>query len=94
MIQQPQSYCKPLKQPQIESNIINRMHGSPFTRLFWNTLKLIHYVNFVADDAMPNALTIDIIKKFTKNDKLLHQVMKLVRQNNSYKLNKPLTFLE
>ena len=56
--------------------------------------ELIHYVNFVADDATPNALTIDIIMKTTKNDKLLQQVIKLARQGNCYKLNKPLTFLE
>ena len=49
--------------------------------------ELIHYVNFVADDATPNALIIDIIKEFTKNDKLLHQVIKLARQKNCYKLN-------
>ena len=30
--------------------------------------------------------------KATKNDKFLHQIIKLARQNNSYKLNKPLTF--
>ena len=33
-------------------------------------------------------------KKFTKNDELLHQVIKLGSQNNCYKLNKLLTFLE
>ena len=54
----------------------------------------VHYVNFVADDATINALTIDITKKFTKNDKLLFQVIKLVIQNNCYKLNKLLAFLE
>ena len=36
-----------------------------------------HYVGFVADDATPNALTIVIIKKATKNHKLLRQVVKL-----------------
>ena len=30
--------------------------------------ELIHHVNFVADDATPIALTIDIIMKPTKND--------------------------
>ena len=54
----------------------------------------VHYVNFVADDATLNALTTDIIKKFTKNDKLLHRVIKLAKQNNGNKLNVPLTFLE
>ena len=33
IIQLPQSDCKPLEQPQIESNITNRMHNPPFTRL-------------------------------------------------------------
>ena len=47
----------------------------------------MHYVNFIVDDATSNALTIDTIKKATKNDKLLHQVIKLARQNNCYKLN-------
>ena len=32
--------------------------------------------------------------KATKNDKLLRQVIKLARQSNCYKLNKPLNFLE
>ena len=53
--------------------------------------ELIHYVNFVADDATPNSLFIDIIKKFTKNDKLLHQVIKLARQNNGTTLKRPWT---
>ena len=53
-----------------------------------------HYVNFVAVDATPNALTTSIIKKATKNHhKLLHQDIKLPRQYNCFKLNKPLTFL-
>ena len=39
-------------------------------------------------------MTIGIIKKFTKNDKLLCQVIKLVRQNNYYKLAFPLTSLD
>ena len=55
--------------------------------------EIIHYVHFIADDATAKALTIDI-KKLTKIDKILHQVLKLARQNNCYKLNKPLTFLE
>ena len=41
--------------------------------------ELVHYVNFTADDATPNTMTIDIIKKTTKNDKLLYQVIKLAR---------------
>ena len=56
--------------------------------------ELVHYVNFTADDATPNTMTIDIIKKTTKNDKLLYQVIKLARQNNCYKIKKPLAFLE
>ena len=39
-------------------------------------------------------MTIGIIKKFTKNDKLLCQVIKLVRQNNYYKLSFLLTSLD
>ena len=41
--------------------------------------ELIYYVNFIANDFTPNALTKKSIKK-------------LARQNNCYKLNKPLTF--
>ena len=37
--------------------------------------ELTHYVNFVADDAIP--LNIDIIKKATKTDKLLHKTCKI-----------------
>ena len=55
--------------------------------------ELTHYINFVADDAIPNTLHIDIIKKATMNHNLLHVVIKLARRNNCYKLNKPLTFL-
>ena len=53
--------------------------------IFKDLLKLkesVNYINFVADDATPNALITDIIKKFTKNYKLLHQFMKLAKQNN------------
>ena len=32
--------------------------------------ELIHYINFVVDDVTPNALTVDIIMKATKDDKL------------------------
>ena len=56
--------------------------------------ELIHYANLVVDDATPKALTVDIFMKAAKNDKTLRQVIKLARQNNCYKLNKPLTFLE
>ena len=55
--------------------------------------ELIHYVNFAADDATLNALTIDIVKKATKNNKLSHQVIKLARQNNLHKINESFTFL-
>ena len=55
--------------------------------------EFIHYVNFVADHATPNRLTIHMIKKATKNDKLLHQLINLARQSNCYKLNKEWTFL-
>ena len=71
--------------------------GYSSRHLYQDLLKvkeLIYYVNFVADDATPHALTIDIIMKAAKTDKLLHQVIKLVKQNNCYKLNNPLTFLE
>ena len=49
--------------------------------------ELMHHVNF-------HIRRTDFIKKATKHDKLLHQVIKLARQNNFYKLNKRLTFLE
>ena len=49
--------------------------------------QFMHYVNF-------HIRCTDFIKKATKHDKLLHQVIKLARQNDFYKLNKRLTFLE
>ena len=49
-----------------------------------NVKELTHYVNFVAHDTTPNAVTIDIIKKAIKNDTLLHQVIALARQNKYY----------
>ena len=55
--------------------------------------ELTPYVNFLSDDATPNALTMAIIKKTTKNHKLLHQVIKLAGRNHCCKLNKLLTFL-
>ena len=55
-----------------EANVCNYSSRHPYKdRLKFK--ELIHHVNFVADDATPNALTIGIIMKFTKNDKLLHQ---------------------
>ena len=84
-----------------ENNVKNE--GKKWRKCIWlayysrhsynNLLKvkeLNHYVNF---DATPNALTLEIIKKPSKNHKVLHQVIKLARRNNSYNLNKPLTFL-
>ena len=65
---------------------------SPYKDLKVN--ELVNYVNFTADDATPNTMTIDIIKKTTKNDKLLYQVIKLARQNNCYKIKETLAFLE
>ena len=62
--------------------------------IFKDLLKLKGSVIFVFDDATPKALTTYIIKKFTKNDKILHQVIKLAKQSNCYQLNVPLTFLE
>ena len=53
--------------------------------------ELVHYVKLVTDDATPNALTIALIMKATKNDKPLHEVTKLARQNNCHKA---LTFME
>ena len=47
--------------------------------------ELTSYVNFLSDDATPNALTIAIIKKTTKK--------KLARRNHCCKFNKLLTFL-
>ena len=64
------------------------MHDTPFTRIKVNKMyvtipvdilqkipkvkELTHYTNFNTDDATPNALTLDIIKKTTKNNKLLY----------------------
>ena len=64
---------------------MKKMYGTiPFEILKKHVVKvkeLAHYANFVADDAISNTLTIYIIKKDTKNDKQLHQVIKLARQN-------------
>ena len=49
--------------------------------------EFLHYVNFVADDATLNALSLYMIKKATKNDKLLHQVIKLARLNLPNSIN-------
>ena len=81
----------------VKSDIRQDVCDYPSRHLYKDLLKvkeLTHYVNFVADDATPNALTIDIMKKATKNDKLLHQAIKLARQNNYYKFNKLLTSLK
>ena len=80
-----------MKYVKSEDNVCGYSTRHPYKHLL-KLKELMHYVNLVADDATRNALTIDI-KKFTKNYKLLHQVKKLARQNNCYKLNKPLTFL-
>ena len=41
----------------------------------------------------PHHTYVGITKKTTQNYKLLHQLIKLARRNNCYKLNKTLTFL-
>ena len=99
-----QSYCKPLKQPQIENNITNRtmilrLQGYNFNLKYGKSgenicdcfsrhpykdllkfKELMDYVTFVADDATPNALTTGIIKKFTKNNTLLHQTCRISKK--------------
>ena len=88
-----QSYNFNFKIVKSEENVCDYSSRHPYKDLL-NFKKLVHYVNFVAYDATANALTIDIIKKFTKNDKLLHQAIKIARNNNCYKISKPLIFLE
>ena len=75
-----------------EENVCGYFSRHPYKNLL-KFKELIYYFNFNADDATPNALFIDLNKKFTKNDKSLRQIIKLARQNN-FKLNKPLTFLK
>ena len=55
--------------------------------------EIIHYVNFVAHDATLN-WPYTLSRNSPKNDKFSHQVIKLVRQNDCYKLNEPLTLIE
>ena len=82
-----------MKYVKSEENVCDYSIRHPYKDLL-KCKEIIHYVNFVSDDATPNALNIDIIQIFTKNDKLSYQVIKLVRRNNCYKLNKPLNFME
>ena len=67
-----------LKFVKSEENVCGYFSRHPYKDLliFKN---LTDYGNFVPEGATPNALTIDIIKKFTKNDKLLYQFIKLAR---------------
>ena len=60
-----------LKYVENEENICDYSGFHPY-KDFLKVKELIHYVNFVADVTTPNVLTIDIVKKATKNDKLLH----------------------
>ena len=60
-----------LKYVENEENICDYSGFHPYKYLL-KVKELIHYVNFVADVTTPNVLTIDIVKKATKNDKLLH----------------------
>ena len=82
-----------LKYIKNDENVCDYSNRHPYKDLL-KLKELIHYVNFVVDDATPNVLTINIIQNFIKNNKLLYQVIKLARLNNCYKLNKPLSFLE
>ena len=81
-----------LKYIKSEQNVGDSSSRRPYKHLL-KVKELTHYFNYVADDAKPNALTICIIKKATKNHTLLHQVTKLAKPSNFHKLNKPLTFL-
>ena len=72
-----------MKYGKIKQNVRDYSSWHPYKDLL-KVKELIHYVNFVADDATANVLILDIIKKASKN----------ARENNCYKLNKPLTFLK
>ena len=68
-----------MKYVESEHNVCYYSSRHPYKHLL-KVKEVTHYVNFVCDDATPNALTIDVIKKTTKNYKLLHQVIKSARK--------------
>ena len=72
------SYNFILKHVKNEQNVYDPTKQHPNKDLL-KVEELTHYVNFVANDTAPNVLTIGNIKKATKNQKLLHQVIKLAR---------------
>ena len=82
-----------LKYVKSEQNVYDSNKRHPCKDLL-KVEELIHYVSFVANGARPNVLTIDNIKKATKNHKLLHQVIKSARWSNCCELNKTLSFLD
>ena len=75
-----------------EENVCEYFSLYPYKSLL-KVKELIYYVNFVADDTTKHT-DHRLTKKATKNEKPLHQVIKLERQNSRYKHNKPLNFLE
>ena len=56
-----------LKYVKTKENVCDYCSQHPYKDLKFK--ELMHYINFVADDATSNALTTDI-NKFSKNDKL------------------------
>ena len=81
-----------LKYVESEENVGDYSSLHPYKKLL-KVIEVTHYVNFVVDCGTPNAMTPDVIKKIIENGKLLHQIKRLARQSNCYKLNKLLIFL-
>ena len=65
-----------MKYIKSEENVCDYSSLNPYKDLL-KFKEIIHYVYFVADDATAKALTIDIIKKLTKNDTSSPKISKI-----------------
>ena len=56
--------------------------------------KIESYINYIIDNACPNAISLEDIKNETRNDPVLQTIIDLTRNNTWFKLDKPSRYPE
>ena len=89
-----QGYSFDLQHVRGEDNISDYPSRHPADSFSQDIYKIEKYINFVANYACPNAISIDDIKKATQNSPTLQIIADLIRQNSWHKLDQPLRYPE